>query len=161
MRIFFDFEFIENADQHPVHPISLGMVREDGVEYYAEFADIPWHLANNWVLENIKPTIGSIPVLTKKQIAQDVTQFVGYYPEFWGWYCDYDWVLMTSMFGFLNVPDTWPHLALDLRQYMYHLDLHREDLDHIKNEKEHHALADAQWNMKVYDYLEEVRRDRD
>jgi hypothetical protein len=154
VKIFFDFEFIETGGEHPVKPISLGMIREDGKTFYAVWDKIPWDLANQWVLDNIKPMIEkdteTIP-LPARAIAQEVFKFCGPFPEFWGYFCAFDWVLMCDLFeGFLKTPETWPHLAFDLRQYMFHTGVSRDDLDHIPNEQEHHALADAVWNRSVY-----------
>jgi hypothetical protein len=49
--------------------ISIGIVAEDGREFYAESSEVDWSMASSWVLE-----------------------FVGPKPEFWGYYADYDWV---------------------------------------------------------------------
>lgn len=162
MKIFFDFEFIETAGKYPLAPISLGIIREDGKTYYAEWDTIPWENANEWVMENIRPTIwqpNSQPPKSASLIAQEVTQFVGTYPEFWGYFCAFDWVLMCDlMSGFLKTPPTWPHIAFDIRQRMMDLKVSREDLNFIKNEQEHHALADAVWNRSVDKFLDEVAR---
>lgn len=35
MRVFYDTEFLERGPDHPIVPVSIGMVREDGADYYA------------------------------------------------------------------------------------------------------------------------------
>lgn len=86
-----DFEFIEQGNQDRIWPISIGLVCEDGREYYAEWFDIPWFLANEWVLENVKPNLTYMEEQRKtgSLIRSELEDFIGddRRPEFWGWYC--------------------------------------------------------------------------
>lgn len=150
MRTFLDFEFIENGAEHPIIPISVGLVREDGKEFYAEFADVDWSLANPWVLENVKPLLSG-STKSREEIAKEILEFVGYDPEFWGYYADYDWVLMCSLYGkMIDKPESWPMYCLDIRQYMYHLGISTDDISGLHNTSPHNALDDAKWNMKLF-----------
>jgi hypothetical protein len=150
MRIFFDFEFIENGSEYPIIPISVGIVREDEKTYYAEFSGIDWSKANDWVLANVKPYIGKITSKPKKQIANEIKKFVGSRPEFWAYYADYDWVILCQLYGrMIDLPEGWPMCCFDLKQYMWHLGLSRSDIPFI-NEEEHNALADAEWDSKLF-----------
>ena len=47
MRIFFDTEFIDTGRK--IHLISIGLVRADGEEYYAESKDVDLSRACDWV----------------------------------------------------------------------------------------------------------------
>jgi hypothetical protein len=150
MRIFFDFEFIENGAEHPIIPISVGIVREDSEAYYAEFEEVDWSLANDWVLANVKPHLNGKNQLARRQIADEILEFVGERPEFWGYYAAYDWVLLCSLYGaMVDNPKSWPMICYDIKQYMVHLGVTTEDLS-IPNAQEHHALADAHWNHRVF-----------
>lgn len=152
MKTFFDFEFIENGRDHVIEPISIGMVREDGAEYYAEFSHVKWQLANNWVLENVKPYLTG-DVKGVWTIASEIERFVGDSPEFWAYFADYDWILLCQLYGrMIDVPKSWPYYCLDLKQYMYHLGVKRDEIP-VNNDQEHHALADAKWNLEVYNFL--------
>lgn len=154
MRIFFDFEFIENGDQHPIIPISIGIVREDGAEYYAEFLGVDWSKASDWVLKNVQPYLRFPEHLlsTKEQIAEEIKKFVGNNPEFWAYFADYDWVLLCQLYGkMVDLPEGWPMFCLDIKQWMYHLGIANTPV--INNQQEHNALADAQWNKDVFDWL--------
>lgn len=157
MRIFMDFEFIENGKKYPIHPISVGLMREDGKSYYAEWKDIPWFLANDWVLENVKPLLaGGEYIKTNDTIKEEILEFCGQSPEFWGYFADYDWVVMCQIFGNMtDLPEShgWPFLCLDLKQEMIRLGVTREDLNFIENDELHNALADAEWNRRVYRLL--------
>lgn len=50
-KIWFDTEFMD--DGITIELISIGMVRDDGVEYYAESAEADLSKANDWVKENV------------------------------------------------------------------------------------------------------------
>lgn len=165
MRIFFDFEFIENGDRHPIIPVSVGMIREDGEEYYAEFHGVDWSRANDWVLDNVKPLLGKrvTETKTKETIAEEIKAFVKQDkdeegPEFWAYFADYDWVLLCQLYGrMIDLPTGWPMFCLDIKQYMWHMGLSREGIE-IPNQEEHDALADARWNAKVFNYLFEYQK---
>lgn len=152
MRVFFDFEFIENGREHVMEPISIGMVREDGEEYYAEFSHVKWQYASDWVNENVKPFLTGE---TKGMwaIAEDIKKFVGDSPEFWAYFADYDWVLLCQLYGkMIDLPKGWPFYCLDLKQSMHHLGIDRDSIP-VDNGQEHNALDDARWNRDVYYYL--------
>jgi hypothetical protein len=160
MRVFFDFEFIENGDQHPIIPVSIGIVREDERAYYAEFKDVDWSLANPWVITNVKPHLYKYEhqIKSKEQITQDIIEFVGKEPEFWGYYADYDWVILCGMYGsMMNRPDSWPMRSLDIEQYMWHLGLSSEDIP-VTNVGEHDALNDAHYNHELFNYCLELQK---
>lgn len=70
MNIYYDFEFLEQGPDSPLLPISLGMVRDDGAEYYAVCGS--WRTGwlgqigeHAWLTENVVPflpvTLDKIP----------------------------------------------------------------------------------------------------
>jgi len=156
VRIFFDFEFIEGGSAFVMEPISIGMIREDGKEYYAEFAEVDWNKANPWVLENVRPYLSGSSKMGKIAIAQEIMEFVGEKPEFWAYFADYDWVLLCQIFGrMIDLPKGWPMFCLDIKQLMWHYRLDKAGLG-IENQQEHHALADARWNKDAYDTISDA-----
>lgn len=160
MRIFFDFEFIENGNAFVMEPISIGMVREDGEEYYAEFQGVDWTKANEWVKDNVRPYLTG-PIKRKHTIVREILEFVGEKPEFWAYFADYDWVLLCQLFGrMVDLPKGWPYFCLDVKQLMWSYNLKKEDLQ-IPNDQEHHALADARWNKHAFNAIsDEIRGGR-
>ena len=105
---------------------------------------------------------------SKKQIRIDLLQFFGCYldvhfprigtdiPEIYGYYSDYDWVLFCSLFGrMIDLPKGFPMYCIDLKQMMDERMLDREWKR--KNcpdpSDEHNALADAIWNMRLYNAI--------
>lgn len=72
MKIFFDTEFYENG--RTIDLISIGMVREDGEEYYAE-SPMGRSFANrsDWLKENVLPHLnGKLSVVPLLQIQKDI-----------------------------------------------------------------------------------------
>ena len=53
MKYFIDLEFIERGTAHPIDLISIGIVAEDGQEYYAISQDFNPRLASDWVVDNV------------------------------------------------------------------------------------------------------------
>ena len=151
MRFFLDTEFIETGALHPIMPISIALVSEDGDEYYAEFTNVDWERAGEWVITNVKPYLRGGNCLKDRQIiANEIKEFVGESPEFWAYFADYDWVLMCQLYGrMVELPKTWPFFCLDIKQYMWHFGVTKEQME-IPNLQEHDALADARWNRKAF-----------
>jgi hypothetical protein len=172
IRYFFDTEFIENG--RTIDLISIGVVCEDGREFYAENIDANLSRANEWVLQNVVPHLwhlqrdqqvpnrwsrsgGQGGLLRRDRIRKELLQFVqqgGDTPQWWAYYADYDWVALCQLFGrMVDLPQDWPKFCMDLKQEAVRLGnppLPRQ------GETEHHALADARWNAEVYAHLERL-----
>ena len=150
MKYFFDTEFIE--DGKTIDLVSIGIVSEDGREFYAESWAIPWNKASGWVLDNVKPHLTGKNVLDRVEMRNAVLDFIGEdKPEFWAYYADYDWVVLCQLFGrMIDLPKGWPMYCRDIKQLCDSLgnpELPQE------GKGEHHALADARWNMSAYNFL--------
>jgi hypothetical protein len=181
VRIFLDFEFIESGFGKPIHPLSVGMVRDDGEEYYAEYAGAPLFMSNNFVKTHVLPNMKSynkrwnvligegatqadiidpLPELLAKpkdKIRSEIIEFVGEKPEFWGYYCDYDWVCLCLTMGIMSqLPNDWPMFCLDLRQEMYMNSITKDSIVvDFPQLDTHNALHDAKWNKQAYDWIVE------
>lgn len=150
MKIWFDTEFIE--DGKTIDLISIGAVREDGAAFYAESSDCDLNKASDWVKKNVIPGLrGGADLLPRLRIGYEFQDFAGDDPEFWGYYADYDWVVLCQLFGtMMDLPKGWPMYCRDIKQWC----------DALGNPKlpeqgkgEHHALADARWNKLVWEFL--------
>jgi len=152
MRYFFDTEFIE--DGITIDLISIGIISEDRRTYYAENIDCDLGRADPWVQNNVVPhLVGPTTQFTRPKIARDIRAFVGENPEFWGYYCDYDWVLMCQLFGrMIDLPRGWPKFCLDLKQEMVRLKINKEDLPKQEGLL-HHALDDAMWIRSAWKFI--------
>ena len=194
MRYFLDTEFIE--DGKTIDLISIGIVAEDGREYYAQSLDCKLERANDWVTRNVLTNLAHLDLSSRERscrpsrklgevvtvgvkhgelcskpngfdngcpwryrqsIAHDILEFCDpkLYgkPEFWGYYADYDWVVLCQLFGaMINLPKGWPMYCKDLKQLCD--DLGNPNLgEAVPQKDEHHALADARWNKDVYAFL--------
>lgn len=153
-QIFFDLEFFDNAAARRIDPISIGLVKRDGSEYYAEFADFAWDSATPWLHTYVVPQLkGGAYVKSRQQIAREIIQFVGTRPAFFGWYCAYDFVCLMQLYGALiNRPQDWPFLPYDLRLIA---GLLRHGPVTIAQDRrtQHNALADAKWIKQVWELL--------
>lgn len=145
MRYFLDFEFLE--DDKGIEPMSLGIVAEDGRELYLQFIqsdDFDSRLSP-WVRENVLPHMTASPWVSRVGAQQTIRDFIGTDPavELWGYYCDYDFVILSRLLGgFSKWPDGWPFLMYDLRQ---HLDAKQMRNIHQPDDAPHHGLMDARW----------------
>ena len=173
LRYWFDTEFIE--DGKTIDLISIGVVCEDGREFYAESLDADLSAASEWVQENVLPHLwshqadkrdanawsrdgGAGGLLTRYQMRGDLLRFVAQgegKPEFWAYYGDYDWVVLCQLYGrMIDLPDGWPMFAMDVKQYA--VSVGNPPLPD-QSSTEHHALADARWTRLAWEFLEARR----
>lgn len=188
----YDTEFLE--DGHTIELISIGIVCDDGREYYAVNEDMPVDRikADNWLSLNVwkhLPVVGysertvgyaghfqtavrshgrldtsSVLIKPKRLIANEVREFILEAPKFgdtpflWAYYGAYDHVALAQLFGkMISLPDGIPMFTHELKQLMETMPGNWEppaqDVD------EHHALADARWNMRVLKAIYDAGRE--
>lgn len=202
MKYFIDFEFIEGLHKslfgkrrHFIDLISVGIVGEDGREYYAISNEFNPKDADGWVKDNV---INSLPDKkvsfydsprvrqealywkSNSQIAKEIIKFCD--PtmflhnnaepdlEFYGYYADYDWVLLCSLFGrMIDLPKGFPMYCKDLKQILdqkailytplnldANLKMITDKPNYPKQSNEHNALVDAKWNRELYKFLKTI-----
>jgi hypothetical protein len=149
MRFWFDTEFFENGKT--IELISIGVVAEDGREYYTETGTAPFLASQSkWLTENVLPHLTG-EELPREAIASDLVKFMGEKPEIWAYYADYDWVALCQIFGtMMDLPKGWPMYCRDIKQLCDSM-----GNPHLpaQTSTEHHALADARWNKEAWEYL--------
>lgn len=166
MKYFYDTEFIE--DGKTVDLISIGIVAEDGREYYAISTEFKEKNASQWVKDNVlkylpprkvNPMYESPRIFeeskawkSREQIKNDILAFIGEdKPEFWAYYADYDHVALCQLFGrMIDLPKGYPMYTRDIKQLC--VSLGDPTLPEQKT-TEHHALEDARWTRTAYDFL--------
>lgn len=151
MRYYLDTEFFEDGPTKPVRLISLGIVAQDGREFYAEveqdLSDV-----SDWLKANVVPHLTG-PRLTREGLAARVLDFVDDAPEFWGYFADYDWVVFCQLFGsMVGLPRHFPQFCRDLKQLADDLRVPRAAYPRQAGTA-HNALADARWHRDLYDAL--------
>ena len=170
MKYWLDTEFIENGKT--IDLISIGIVADDGREFYAENLDADLSKASSWVQENVLPHLWSRQsdksaanrwildggfggLLSRESIAKDLILFFKADPsiQIWAYYADYDWVAFCQLFGtMMDLPDGFPMYCRDLKQECDRLG--NPDLP-LQESGEHNALADARWNRKAWELLKD------
>jgi hypothetical protein len=179
VKYFVDTEFIE--DGKTIDLLSMGIVAEDGRDHYFQNTESDPSKASDWVRANVLPQlehlgcsreteplnyrcdwpddIPSCPWRNRAQLASDLIYFCNPErygkPEFWGYYADYDWVALCQIFGtMMDLPKGWPMYCRDIKQWCD--DLGNPRLP-VQDSTEHHALADAQWNRKAWEFLRDFK----
>lgn len=157
MKWFLDTEFYERPGR--IDLISIGLVSSTGLELYAENCDFPWGEVpdDHWLQANVRPHLkGGLALRRPQEIARLILDNVGNKPEFWGWYCDYDWVVFCWIFGrMIDLPEGFPMFCRDLRQRVAELHIDPATMPE-QTGTEHNALEDARWNRLVYEHLRQT-----
>jgi hypothetical protein len=121
MRFFLDLEFGDTAAV--VSLVSVGVVAEDGREYYAVSSEFDPLAVHPWVREQVLPQLP--PASTWKPralIAQELEAFFGPDPVWWAWFGAYDHVALCQLWGGMpDLPRAFPRFTLDVRQLWEHL----------------------------------------
>lgn len=171
----YDTEFLE--DGHTIELISIGIVCEDGRQYYAVNSDMDHKRisVNTWLCLNVIPHLplsegppwrdggaweyaidmSSTLVKPKWVIANEVREFLlaAPDPELWAYYAAYDHVALAQLWGpMINLPEGIPMYTHDLKQEMDRVGVDSGEIPPPADA--HNALADAQWNWSM---LSEIR----
>jgi len=159
-RYFFDTEFLE--DGRTIELVSIGVVCEDGREYYAVSTEFDPEAAVPWVRQNVLSYLPSPadPVWKSRlTIREELLAFLtadGHDPETWAWYGDYDHVVVCQLWGAMPaLPQALPRFTRDLRQEWERLGAPTLP---VQKEGRHHALEDARHNQRIWDVLEAERQ---
>lgn len=124
MRYFYDTEFID--DGRTIDLISIGIVAEDGREYYAVSTEFDPERAGSWVRANVLPKLpppASPLWRSRTQIRLDLEDFFGVSRasepiELWAWVGAYDHVALCQLWGPMQaLPQPLPRFTHELRQF--------------------------------------------
>lgn len=155
MKWYFDTEF--DDDGTAVGLISIGIVGEDGREYYAVSNEFDPDHCCEWVQKNVLTKL--LPMNQRKskaQIRADILAMIppSSKPEFWAYFADYDWVVFCQIFGtMMQLPDGYPMFCMDLKQLMHMSGIDRRNVPPQPEGTEHNALDDARWVKTALEYL--------
>lgn len=150
MRYFYDAEFIE--DGVTIELISIGIVAEDGREYYAVSTGFDSTNANQWVRDNVLdklPSPGDSVWKSPATIRDEVVEFLGTdNVELWAWVGAYDHVVLAQLFGDMSaMPRHLPRFTHELKQYWNFAG--RPELPPVPAGN-HDALVDARHNLAKF-----------
>lgn len=120
MRYFYDTEFIE--DGLTIELVSIGIVAEDGREYYAISSEFDPRRANAWVRDNVLaklPSPSDAAWRSRADIRRDILDFLGddRHPQLWAWVGAYDHVVLAQLWGDMaGLPRQIPRFTRELKQ---------------------------------------------
>lgn len=179
MKIFLDTEF--TGLHQTTTLISLGLVAENGHEFYAEFNDYDVVQLNEWVNENVLPKlefqskstgvwesqttfkIKNNKVVIATKLREWFMQFGTV--EIWADVLAYDWILFCELFGgAMNIPDNIFYAPFDLATVFrikgliepaskYEKDIARFEFAGINNNRQHNSLEDARIEKICFEKL--------
>lgn len=156
MKYFYDTEFLE--DGKTIDLISIGIVAEDGREYYAVNTEADWDRINKhpWLPANV---VAQLPDPAdegwkyKARIAREVAAFLLHdsRPELWAWFSAYDHVVLAQLFGtMMDLPAGIPMYTHDLRAFLDYVNVPTIP---AQPSGQHDALEDARHVKRVHDYV--------
>ncbi|GAA2675228.1 MULTISPECIES: polyadenylate-specific 3'-exoribonuclease AS [Actinosynnema] len=160
MRFFYDCEFIE--DGVTIDLVSIGVVDEEGREFYAISTEFDPEKAGPWVRENVLnqlPPPSSKAYMSRTRLRAELLEFLGGakanrdHVELWAWFAAYDHVALAQLWGAMPaLPRSLPRFTRDLRQRWE--DVGKPALPAPPKDA-HDALADARHNLVKWKVIEE------
>lgn len=182
MNYFYDTEFKE--DGKTIDLISIGILAEDGREYYAVSAEFDTRRVakDDWLMDNVMSSIDHEQFITydldgapairdifvtdpavksREQIKYEVWEFLtekepgGQRPDLWAWFSAYDHVCLAQLWGpMINMPQNLPYNTDDIKTLMKLGKITHKDMPQQPSGK-HNALSDAKFNKVRYDFCME------
>jgi hypothetical protein len=180
MRYWYDTEFID--DGKTIDLVSIGIVAEDGREYYAvsDAFDVRKFCANPWLLEHVAPSLpldkcgpgcrcmngfhldrDHPDVRSRGQIARAIREFLaidlddlgdGAEAELWSWYASYDHVALAQLWG----PMSGLPAGIPKRTNGIEQEYERLEIAGMHPEPpagQHNALVDAHYHRRLHAFV--------
>lgn len=161
-RYFYDCEFIE--DGRTIDLVSIGVVADDGREYYAVSTEFDPNRAGQWVRRHVLdklPGPADKVWRSRRRIRDELTEFFavpGLPIELWAWYGSYDHVALAQLWGSMpDLPRAVPRLTREIRQHWEAADC--PPIPEAGTDR-HDALADARLAARRWQLSEQVLQAR-
>jgi hypothetical protein len=165
MKLFFDTEFTGLHQNTAL--LSIGIVDENGREFYRELDDYDESQVSDWLRDNVLAnfTQKSDITVNRQELARDLRTWLKAYDhaeivEVWSDCLAYDWVLFCEIFGgAFEVPRNIYYIPFDICTLMkvkgVDPDVNREEFSDKLwgDERKHNALHDAKVIKACYDKL--------
>lgn len=156
MRYFYDTEFIE--DGKTIDLVSIGVVAEDGREYYAVSTEFDASKAGPWVRANVLNQLPSpsSPLwknreTIRKELLAFLTETGTGRPELWAWVGAYDHIALAQLWGDMTkLPQVIPRFTRELKQYW---EMAGKPKLPRQTAGKHDALADAKHNLVKFNRI--------
>lgn len=151
MRIFFDTEFTGLYQNTSL--ISIGIVAEDGREFYAEISDFNNRYISQWVRDNVLNHLTGKNVIKHSELKDKLVRWLEPYEEVevWSDCLAYDWVLFCQIWGGAkHIPPKVSYIPFDICTLMLTKsvdpDVDRETFvgaEKYRKARKHNAMHDA------------------
>lgn len=177
MKIFFDTEFTGLHQKTTL--ISIGLVSEDGKQFYAELNDYDKTQVNDWIQENVLKNLWNPNEPEKVKLPNDTNEFFHGDKEYireklsawlsqweqvemWSDCLSYDWVLFNDLFGTaFDIPKNVYYIPFDIctlfKMKEVDPDINREHFalgdSKLEDDQKHNALWDAKIIKGCYEKL--------
>ena len=159
MRFFYDCEFIE--DGTTIELVSIGVVDENGREFYAVSTEFDPDRAIDWVRKNVLdklPSPADPAWRSRARIREELLAFLtesGESIELWAWMAGYDHVVLAQLFGDMRaLPRAIPRFTHELRQLW---EAAGSPALPPAPPDQHDALADARHNLARWQALQALQ----
>lgn len=156
MRFFYDTEFIE--DGNTIDLVSIGVVDENGREFYAVSTEFDAGRAGQWVRDHVLdklPSPSDPAWCDRATIRSKLLRFLNRdreRVELWAWFAAYDHVALAQLWGDMPaLPRELPRFTRELRQRWE--DVGKPALPPQPTDA-HDALADARHNLARWRVIE-------
>jgi 3' exoribonuclease, RNase T-like len=121
-RYFYDCEFIE--DGQTIELVSIGVIAQDGREFYAVSTEFDPARASGWVRSHVLnklPAPADPAWRSRAAIRDELYAFLtapGVPVELWAWFAAYDHVVVAQLWGAMpDLPREVPRLTREIRQH--------------------------------------------
>ena len=161
MKVFFDTEFTGLHQNTTL--ISIGLVDENGREFYAELIDYDQTQVDDWLQDNVITNLNGKNRATTEQLRYDLAKWLSAYDkvEMWSDCLAYDWVLFNNIFGgAFDIPKNVYYIPFDICTVMklkgVDPDINREEYAFggvPEVAEKHNALWDAKVIRACYENL--------
>ena len=171
MNIFFDTEFC--GLKKDTQLISIGLISEDGKEFYGEFTSINTELLDDWIIENVLMNTAKYGEVnetdivinesdyhfgTREEIQEELKNWLSQYEEVQliSDVCHYDMVLFIDIFGSaFDLPDNVSPVCYDINQDIasYYEESQKDAFDRNREDilEEHGITIVGQKHNSLYD----------
>ncbi len=157
MKLFLDTEFTGLHQNTTL--ISIGIIAESGISFYAEFNDYDKSQVTPWIEQNVISHLNYAGQQPRAEIVEALKIWLAQFEviEIWSDCLAYDWVLFCELFGgAMNLPKNIYYIPFDLCTLMLIVginpDSNRETFAGVipSSIAKHHALYDASVIQKCY-----------
>ena len=171
MNIYFDTEF--TGLKKDTQLISIGLISEDGKEFYGEFASINTELLDDWIIENVLMNTAKYGEVnetdivvnesdyhfgTREEIQEELKNWLSQFDEVQliSDVCHYDMVLFIDIFGSaFDLPDNVSPVCYDINQDIasYYEESQKDAFDRNREDilEEHGITIVGQKHNSLYD----------